>query len=104
MGGSPSCFFEVSAPRTDKLQALLGRITKRITKFLIRTGYLIAEQGISCLDGADSLSALTPLQAVACTYRIALGPKGGTESAEPAIRPQPTGPFHATRLRRRARL
>src|SRR3954471_4171954 len=41
------------------------------------TGYLIEEQGMSYLAQAESDRALTPLQAAACTYRIALGPRAG---------------------------
>jgi len=69
MGGSPSCYFYARAPGVDERQALLARIIKRIMKQLTRTGYLIEEQGVSCLAEADSDSALTPLQAAACTYR-----------------------------------
>jgi hypothetical protein len=49
----------------DERQALLARIIKRIMKQLTRTGYLIEEQGVSCLAEADSDGALTPLQAAA---------------------------------------
>ena len=61
----------------DELQALLGQIIKRIMKLLTCTGYLIEEQGMSYLAEAESDRALTPLQAAACTYRIALGPRAG---------------------------
>src|SRR3954469_3099803 len=43
----------------------------------MRTGYLIKEQGVRYLAQAESDRALTPLQAAACTYRIALGPRAG---------------------------
>lgn len=54
-------------------------------KLPICTAYLIEEQGISYLAEADLDSAFTPLQAAVCTYRIALGPKGGTESEDIAV-------------------
>jgi len=68
---------EVRAPSMDELHTLLGRIIQRIVKLLTRTGYLIEEQGVRYLAEADSDCALTPLQAAACTYRIALGPRAG---------------------------
>jgi len=41
---------------------------------LTRQGYLIEEQGMTYLTSTDPDLALGPLQAAACTYRIALGP------------------------------
>jgi Putative transposase len=70
-------FHEARAPSMDELQTLLARITQRIVKLLTRTGYLIEEQDMTYLAQADSDRALTPLQAAACTYRIALGPHAG---------------------------
>ena len=46
-------------------------------KFLTRRGFLIAEQGTTYLTDTDPDLALGPLQAAACTYRIALGPPAG---------------------------
>ena len=46
-------------------------------KLLARQGYLIEEEGMSYLGDIDAHSALTPLQAAACSYRIALGPHAG---------------------------
>ena len=46
-------------------------------KFLTRKGYLIEEQGMTYLADTDPDPALGPLQAAACTYRIALGPRAG---------------------------
>jgi hypothetical protein len=46
-------------------------------KLLTRKGFLIEEQGMSYLDDRDPDRALGPLRAVACTYRIALGPRAG---------------------------
>jgi len=44
---------------------------------LTRNGYLIEEQGMTYLTDIDAEAALAPLQAAACTYRIALGPRAG---------------------------
>ena len=60
-----------------ELEGLLNRIIQRIVRLLTRTGYLIEEQGMRYLAEADPDRALTPLQAAACTYRIALGPHAG---------------------------
>jgi len=70
-------FQEARAPTTGELQGLLIKIITRIMTVLTRQGYLIEEQGMSYLAEADGDSALTPLQAAACTYRIALGPRAG---------------------------
>jgi hypothetical protein len=50
-------------------------------KFLTRKGFLIEEQGMTYLADTDLDIALRPLQAAACTYRIALGPWAGQKSA-----------------------
>jgi hypothetical protein len=50
---------------------------KRIMRLLTRKGYLIEEQGMTYLADTDPEAALAPLQAAACTYRIALGPRAG---------------------------
>ena len=71
-----SVFHPALAPSGDELEALLLRIIRRILRSLTRTGHLIEEHGMSYLAEVDSQSALTPLQAAACTYRIALGPRG----------------------------
>jgi hypothetical protein len=70
-------FQEVRAPTSEQLQDLLEQIVTRIMKWLTRQGYLIEEEGMSYLGDIDAHSALTPLQAAACTYRIALGPHAG---------------------------
>ena len=70
-------FHEVRGPTAAELEALLSRIIQRVLKLLTRTGYLIEEQGITYLAEAESDRALTRLQAAACTYRIALGPRAG---------------------------
>jgi Putative transposase len=46
-------------------------------RLLTRQGYLVEEEGMTYLAEADPESALVPLQAAACTYRIALGPRAG---------------------------
>jgi hypothetical protein len=46
-------------------------------KLLTRKGYLIEEQGVTYLADTDPDTALGPLQAAACTYHIALGPRAG---------------------------
>ncbi|MGH8606623.1 MAG: hypothetical protein ACREX9_04125, partial [Gammaproteobacteria bacterium] len=46
-------------------------------KLLTRKGFLIEEPGMSYLADSDPDLALAPLQAAACTYRIALGPRAG---------------------------
>ena len=64
-------FHEARAPSVAELEGLLNRIIQRIVKLLTRTGYLIEEQGMRYLAEAESDRALTPLQAAACSYRIA---------------------------------
>jgi hypothetical protein len=46
-------------------------------KVLTRKGFLIEEQGMTYLADTDPDTALGPLRAAACTYRIALGPRAG---------------------------
>jgi len=70
-------FHPVRAPTAEQLQALLIRMIKRLMRLLTRKGYLIEEQGMSYLTDSDPEAALRPLQAAACTYRIALGPRAG---------------------------
>ena len=70
-------FHTVHAPTATELQTLLNRIIKRLMKLLTRKGYLIEEQGMTYLEDTDPAAALTPLQAAACTYRIAFGPRAG---------------------------
>jgi hypothetical protein len=66
-------FQTVPAPTPEQLQTLLTRIIKRVLKVLIREGALIEEApGTPYLADTDRNPALTPLQAAACTYRIAL--------------------------------
>jgi hypothetical protein len=71
---------------------LLHKIIGRILKLLTRRGALVEEQGQTYMadNDADSNDARTlrPLQAVACTYRIAFGPRAG--QADGAGRRPPT--------------
>ena len=46
-------------------------------RLLTRQGYLVEEQGMTYLGDTDPEAALAPLQAAACTYRIAFGPRAG---------------------------
>jgi hypothetical protein len=60
---------------------VLQKIIKRTMKLLTRRGVLVEEEGSTYLadNDADSDEArvLMPLQAAACTYRVALGPRAG---------------------------
>jgi len=56
---------------------LLTRIIKRLMKFLTRKGFLIAEQGMTCLADPVPRPPWRPGEQAACTYRIALGPRAG---------------------------
>ena len=71
----------MSAPTDEALQAVLHKIITRILKLLMRRGALIEEQGSTYMADAtadsDDARALRPLQAAACTYRIAFGPRAG---------------------------
>ena len=78
--GTPE-FVEVPAPTDEALQAVLHKIITRTMKLLTRRGLLIEEKGQAYLadtDGdSDEARVLRPLQAAACTYRIAFGPRAG---------------------------
>ena len=70
-------FQEARAPTTVELQGVLDKIITRLMKMLTRQGYLVEEQGMTCLADLDAPNALRPLQAASCTYRIAFGPRAG---------------------------
>ena len=74
-------FVEVPAPTDEALQTVLHKIITRTMKLLTRKGVLVGEQGQTYMadDDADSEESrvLRPLQAAACTYRIAFGPRAG---------------------------
>jgi len=79
-------FVQADSPTDEELQALLHKIITRLMKLLTRRGVLVEEEeggGSSYLADADAdadsdeACALRPLQAAACTYRIAFGPRAG---------------------------
>ncbi len=74
-GGKPE-FQYVAAPSTEEMARLVKRIAKRVMKLLTRRGYLIEEEDVAYLK-EEGEEALEPLQAAACSYRIALGPRRG---------------------------
>ena len=78
--GAP-VFVEVRAPTNEALQVVLHKIVTRLMKLLTRRRVLIEEQGQTYMaddDGdSDEARVLRPLQAAACTYRIAFGPRAG---------------------------
>ncbi|MBE0547975.1 MAG: transposase, partial [Rubrivivax sp.] len=78
--GAPA-FVEVSEPTDEALQAVLHKIITRTMKMLTRRGVLVEEEGSTYMadnDGdSDEARVLRPLQAAACTYRIAFGPRAG---------------------------
>ena len=78
--GTPE-FVEVPAPTDEALQAVLHKTITRMMKLLTRRGVLVEEEGSTYVadnDGdSDEARTLRPLQAAACTYRIAFGPRAG---------------------------
>jgi len=78
--GAPE-FVEVPAPTDEALQSVLHKIITRTMKLLTRLGVLVEEEGSTYVadnDGdTDEARTLRPLQAAACTYRIAFGPRAG---------------------------
>ena len=78
--GAPE-FVEAPMPTDQALQAVLHRIITRTMKLLTRRGVLVEEEGSTTMadnDGdSDEACVLRPLQAAACTYRIAFGPRAG---------------------------
>ncbi len=70
-------FEYVAAPNTEEMARLVERIAKQVMKLLARRGYLIEEEGEAYLEAGEGDDALEPLQAAACSYRIALGPRRG---------------------------
>ncbi len=75
--GDKPTFQYVAAPTTEEMARLVERIAKRMMKLLARRGYLIEEEGVGYLEAGEGDEALGPLQAAACSYRIALGPRRG---------------------------
>jgi hypothetical protein len=78
--GTPE-FVAVAAPTDEALQAVLHKIITRTMRLLTRRGVLVEEEGSTYVadnDGdSDEARVLRPLQAAACTYRIAFGPRAG---------------------------
>jgi hypothetical protein len=74
-------FVEVPAPTDEALQTVLHKIITRTMKLLTRRGVLVEEEGSTYMADSDADSdearVLRPLQAAACTYRIAFGPRAG---------------------------
>ena len=68
-------FQEARAPTTVELHGVLDKIIPRLMKMLTRQGYLVKEQGMTCLAERAAPNALRPLRAASCTYRIAIGPR-----------------------------
>jgi len=74
---------EADSPTDETLPVLLHKIINRLMKRLTRRGVLVEEEegGSSFLADADADSdedrSLRPLQAAACSYRIAFGPRAG---------------------------
>src|SRR5947207_7033102 len=77
IGTAPQSSMRWRPPTLEELQALLAKIITRIMRVLTKHGFLIEEQDRTYLAEADRESALLPLQAASCTYRIALGPRAG---------------------------
>ena len=82
--GAPE-FVEVPEPTDEALQAVLHKIITRTMKLLTRRGVLVEEESSTYMADSDGDSdgdldearVLRPLQAAACTYRIAFGPRAG---------------------------
>ena len=74
-------FVEVSEPTDEALQAVLHKIISRLMKLLTRRGVLVEEEDSTYMadnDGdSDEARVRRPLQAAACTYRVAFGPRVG---------------------------
>ena len=72
---------EVPGPTDEALQSVLQKIITRMMGLLTRRGVLVEEEGSTYVadnDGdSDEARVLRPLQAAACTYRIAFGPRAG---------------------------
>ncbi len=80
INGAPE-FVEVPEPTDEALQSVLRKIITRTMKLLTRRGALVEEEDSTYMadnDGdSDEARTLRPLQAAACTYRIAFGPRAG---------------------------
>jgi hypothetical protein len=74
-------FVEVPAPTDQAPQAVLHKIITRMMKLLTRRGALVDGPDSTYMADNDAdledARTLRPLQAAACTYRIAFGPRAG---------------------------
>ena len=75
--GNEVQFYPVKAPSNQQLQLLLQCMIRRIMRCLVRKNMLIEDTGQIYLAEQDPDDVLAPLQAAACTYRIAFGPRKG---------------------------
>ena len=79
--GPNATIVKVSEPTDEALHAVLHKIITRLMKLLTRRGVLVEEEGSTYMadnDGdSDEARVLRPLQAAACTYRVAFGPRVG---------------------------
>ncbi|MDO9092174.1 MAG: transposase [Rubrivivax sp.] len=80
-GAGPRRHRAARAPTDEALHSVLHKIITRTMKLLTRRGVLVEEEGstyVADSDGdSDEARTLRPLQAAACTYRIAFGPRAG---------------------------
>jgi hypothetical protein len=71
----------LAAPTDETLRAVWHNIITRPKKLLTHRGMLVEEQGQTCVadddTDSDEACAQRSLQAEACTYRIAFGPRTG---------------------------
>ena len=78
--GTPE-FVEAPAPTDEALQTVLHKIITRTTQAAHPWAVLVEEERSTSMADNDSDSdaarVLRPLQAAACTYRIAFGPRAG---------------------------
>ena len=78
--GAPAVV-DVFAPTAEALRTVLHKLINRTLKLLTRRGVLVEEEGSTCMaehyGDSDDARALRPLQAAACTYGIAFGPRAG---------------------------
>ena len=70
-------FMPYVLPPPSSSRTCLQLTIKRLMRLLTRLGYLVEEQGMTYLAHFDPDNTLGPLQAAACTYRIAFGPRAG---------------------------
>jgi hypothetical protein len=74
-------FVEVTEPTDEALKSVLHKIITRLMKLLTCRGVSVEEEGSTYVADNDGDSGearvLRLLQAAACTYRIAFGPRAG---------------------------